>query len=188
MMSEQNLIVYKFQSLYHILNELSSILNFKLVKIENENTLNDYIKNFKNYVIVTKNNNLNIHNIVLINNLPLNVFSLIEKINISFLKNQFNNQSQAKINDYVLDLNSREIIFNNKKLKLTEKEVNTIIYLSKNNEPVNVYDLQKNVWKYQTDIETHTVETHIYRLRKKIFKAFNDNKFIKSIKNVYKIN
>ena len=79
----------------------------------------------------------------MINNLPLNVFSLIEKINISFLKNQFNNQSQAKINDYVLDLNSREIIFNNKKLKLTEKEVNTIIYLSKNNEPVNVYDLQK---------------------------------------------
>ena len=105
MMSEQNLIVYKFQSLYHILNELSSILNFKLVKIENENTLNDYIKNFKNYVIVTKNNNLNIHNIVLINNLPLNVFSLIEKINISFLKNQFNNQSQDKINEYVLDLN-----------------------------------------------------------------------------------
>jgi DNA-binding response OmpR family regulator len=76
---------------------------------------------------------------------------------------------------------------NSKKLKLTEKEINIIIYLIKKNEPVNINELQKNVWSYQPDIETHTVETHIYRLRKKIFTAFNNNEFIVSKKNGYQI-
>ena len=66
---------------------------------------------------------------------------------------------------------------NNNKLRLTEKEINTIIYLSKSNKPVSINKLQQNVWSYQSEIETHTVETHIYRLRKKILKIFNDNNF-----------
>ena len=74
------------------------------------------------------------------------------------------------------------------KLKLTEKEINTIIFLSKSNKPVSVDELQKKVWSYQSDIETHTVETHIYRLRKKILNAFGDNEFIISKKNGYQIN
>jgi DNA-binding response OmpR family regulator len=73
------------------------------------------------------------------------------------------------------------------KLKLTEKEINTIIYLSNSNEPVSIEELQKMVWSYQSDIETHTVETHIYRLRKKILNTFNDNEFIVSKKNGYQI-
>ena len=76
---------------------------------------------------------------------------------------------------------------NNIKLKLTEKEINTIIYLSKSAKPVSVTELEKKVWSYQSDIETHTVETHIYRLRKKIFNAFGDNQFILSEKNGYYI-
>ena len=187
-MNDQNLIVYKFQSLYHVLKELSPYFNFKIVKIENEKTLNIQVSDLKNYVIVTKNKNLNFSSLILVNNLPINIFWLIEKINISFLKNQFNNQSQVKVNDYIIDLNSREIISDNKKLKLTEKEVNTIIHLSKNTEPVSVNELQKKVWSYQSDIETHTVETHVYRLRKKIFNIFNDNQFIVSKKNGYQIN
>ena len=75
----------------------------------------------------------------------------------------------------------------NKKLKLTEKEINTITYLSKSEKPVSVDELQEKVWSYQSDIETHTVETHIYRLRKKILNTFNDNNFITSEKNGYKI-
>ena len=70
---------------------------------------------------------------------------------------------------------------------MTEKEINTILYLSNSTEPVSINDLQKKVWSYQLDIETHTVETHIYRLRKKILKAFNDNLFITSEKNGYQI-
>ena len=76
---------------------------------------------------------------------------------------------------------------NNNKLKLTEKEIKTIIYLIKKNESVSINELQKNVWSYQSDIETHTVETHIYRLRKKISTTFNDNEFIVSKKNGYQI-
>ena len=75
----------------------------------------------------------------------------------------------------------------NLKLKLTEKEVNTIVYLSKIKRPVSIDELQTNVWSYQSDIETHTVETHIYRLRKKIFEIFKDKNFIISKKNGYQI-
>ena len=112
---------------------------------------------------------------------------LIEKINIEFLRLQFSNQSEVKINDYTIDLNSREMIAFNKRVKLTEKEINTIIYLSKNGKPVDIDELQKKVWSYKTDIETHTVETHIYRLRKKILNTFDDNKFIISEENGYQI-
>ena len=186
-MSDQNLIIYKFLSLYHILDELSSNLNFKIVKIENENFLNNQVKDLNNYIIITKNKNLNFPNVICIDNLPLNIFKLIEKINISFLKKQFSNQSQIKINNYKINLNSREIILEYKKLKLTEKEVDIIIHLSKNKEPVSVNELQKKVWSYQSDIETHTVETHIYRLRKKISNTFDDSNFIISKKNGYQI-
>ncbi len=79
------------------------------------------------------------------------------------------------------------MLINDNKLKLTEKEINTIIYLSKSKNPVSVDELQKKVWSYQSDIETHTVETHIYRLRKKILKIFNDNKFVISKKSGYQI-
>ena len=87
----------------------------------------------------------------------------------------------------ILDLNSREFLRNNIKIKLTEKEINTIVYLSKSKKPVSINELQEKVWSYQSDIETHTVETHIYRLRKKILKTFNDNEFIISEKNGYQI-
>ena len=92
-----------------------------------------------------------------------------------------------KVNNYTIDLNSREILNKETRLKLTEKEINTIIYLSKSNKPVSIDELQDKVWSYQSDIETHTVETHIYRLRKKILNTFNDNEFIISKKNGYKI-
>ena len=75
----------------------------------------------------------------------------------------------------------------NIKLKLTEKEINTSTYLSKSEKPVGVDELQEKVWSYQSDIETHTVETHIYRLRKKILNTFNDKDFINSKKNGYQI-
>ena len=70
---------------------------------------------------------------------------------------------------------------------MTEKEINTIIFLSRSNEPVSIDELQEKVWSYQSNIETHTVETHIYRLRKKILNSFKDNEFIISKKNGYQI-
>ena len=186
-MSNQNLIIYKYNCLYHILEELDLELNFKIFRIESENLLKDKIKSLGNYLILTDKNISSFNNQFILHEVPINISKIVEKINIEFLKLQFNNQSQIKIKDYIIDINSRQILFNNTKLKLTEKEINTITYLSKSNKPVSIDELQENVWSYQSDIETHTVETHIYRLRKKIFNSFNDNKFIVSKKNGYQI-
>ena len=186
-MSTQNLIIYKFISLYDILEELSSDLNFNISLIEDENYLNQEIKNYNNYLVVSKKRYPNINNQFVLENKPIQIFKLIEKINIKFLKIKFNNQSQVKVKKYTIDLNSREMLIQDVKLKLTEKEINTITYLSNSNKPVGIEELQKMVWSYQSDIETHTVETHIYRLRKKILNTFNDNEFIISKKNGYQI-
>jgi len=187
-MNNQYLIVYKFNVLFQILEELDLDLNFKIIQESNEISLKQKIKNLNNYLIFLNNEDLNVQNKIVFDNFPINIFKLIEKINIEFLKLQFNHQSQVHLGDYTLNLNSREIIKKNNKLKLTEKEINTIIYLSKSDKPVSINELQENVWKYQSDIETHTVETHIYRLRKKILDIFDDNDFIKSKKNGYQIN
>ena len=173
--------------MYHILEELSLDLNFDICFVANENSLNKKVNNLNNFLIISNKKFLDINNQLILENTPINIFKLIEKINIEFLKLQFNNQSQIKIKDYIIDINSRQILFNNTKLKLTEKEINTITYLSKSNKPVSIDELQEQVWSYQSGIETHTVETHIYRLRKKIFNSFNDNKFIVSKKNGYQI-
>ena len=186
-MSAQNLIIYKFTTLYRILEELSLDLNFKISFADSENLLYEKIKCSNDYLIISNKKNLNLNNHVYLDNKPINISKLVEKINIEFLKIHFNNQSHVKINDYTIDLNSREMSINNNKLKLTEKEIKTIINLIKKNESVSINELQKNVWSYQSDIETHTVETHIYRLRKKIFNFFNDNEFIISKKNGYQI-
>ena len=186
-MSIQNLIIYKFKSLYHILEEIGLDLNFNIIFIYSENSLKEQVSNLNNYLVVSKKNHLDINNQFVLDKIPISIFKLIEKINIEFLKIQFNSQSEVKVNNYIIDLNSREILINNKKLKLTEKEINTITYLYKSNKPVNINELQEKVWSYQSDMETHTVETHIYRLRKKILNTFNDNEFIISKKNGYQI-
>ena len=185
-MSTQNLIIYKFNSLYHILEELSLDLNFKIIYADNQNSLNTKVKNLNNYLIISNKKYSEIDQLIL-DNLPINISKLVEKINIEFLKKQFNSQSEVRINNYTVDLNAREMLTNKTKLKLTEKEINTITYLSKSKNPVSINELQEKVWSYQSDIETHTVETHIYRLRKKILNTFNDNEFIISKKNGYKI-
>jgi len=185
--TSQILIIYKFTELYHIFEELSLDLNFTITFVDNEKSLNEKVENFNNYLIISNKKNLNIGNQFVLDNKPINIFKLVEKINIEFLKIQFNSQSEVKVNNYIINLNSREMFADNIKLKLTEKEINTITYLSKSNKPVSVNELQEEVWSYQSDIETHTVETHIYRLRKKIINTFDDNEFIISGKNGYQI-
>ena len=186
-MSIQNLIIYKFISLYHILEELDLDLNFKISFEDNERSLQDKVKNYSNYLIISNKKYLDFDNQFVLEKPPIKIFKLVEKINVEFLRLQFNSQSQVKIKNYTIDLNSREIIINNSKLKLTEKEINTISYLSKSDKPVSIDELQERVWGYQSGIETHTVETHIYRLRKKILNTFDDNELIVSKKDGYKV-
>ena len=186
-MNSQHLIIYKYKILYLILEEICLDLNFKVFFVDNKNSLNDKIKNSKSYLIVSDKKYLNINNLLILNNVPINIFKLVEKINTELLKIQFNSQAEIKIKNYSINLNSREMFLENVKLKLTEKEINTIIYLIKLDKPVSIDELQEKVWDYQSDTETHTVETHIYRLRKKILNTFNDNEFINSQKDGYQI-
>jgi len=183
----QNLIIYKFNALYHILDELDLDINFKISFANTKDSLKDKVINHYNSLIITNSKFADIGYHFVLENTPINISKLMEKVNIEFLKLQFKNQSQVKVNNYNINLNSREMIINDNKLKLTEKEINTIIYLSKSKKPVSIEELQAKVWSYQSDIETHTVETHIYRLRKKISNIFNDKDFIISKKNGYQI-
>ena len=98
-MISQNLIIYKFASLYHILNEIGLDLNFKINCAENKNSLNDILKNDISFLVVSNKKHIDISNHFVLENLPINIFKLIEKINIEFLKLQFNNKSQIKVND-----------------------------------------------------------------------------------------
>ena len=183
----QNLVIYKCNLLYDIFKEISSVFNFKIDFIDDENKLNDKLKVHKNCLILSRKRYFDIKNFIVLYDLPINIFKLIEKINIEFLKLQYSKQSKIKLNDYIVDLNSREISSKTKKVKLTEKEIDTIIYLLEANKPIAIDELQKKIWNFQNEVETHTVETHIYRLRKKIFDIFNDNEFIISKKNGYQI-
>ena len=183
----QNVIIYKFNNLFEILNEISQDIGINFIEAHNENNLKNIIQNSSHYLILTQQNISNLDNQLQLTNIPIKISKLIEMINIKLLKNQFSNQSKVKIKNYILNINSREISNNNTLMKLTEKEINTIIYLSKTNKSVSINELEKNVWQYEADMETHTVETHIYRLRKKIYDKFKDKDFIVSKKNGYEI-
>ena len=100
---------------------------------------------------------------------------------------QYDFQSNITIGKYKLDLNSRIISFNRKELKLTEREIQIVLFLRGQKESTNINLLQKEVWGYAEDSETHTVETHVYRLRKKLKKTYDDQNFIKSDKKGYYI-
>ena len=112
---------------------------------------------------------------------------MIEKINIYLSKSNYESKSNILLGSYIIDTNSRVIKKQNLALKLTEREIDLLIYLNNSNVERSNVDLQKNVWKQSGDLETHTVETHIYRLRKKILDTFNDNSFILNNNKGYKI-
>src|SRR6056300_85860 len=148
-MNSQNLIIYKFKLFYHILEEICLDLKFNVFFIDNENSLKDTIKNYQNYLIISDKEYLNINKFLVLNNLPINIFKLLEKINIELIKMQFNSQAEIKIKNYAINLNSREISTGKIKLNLTEKEVSAIIYLSKTKKTVSINELQEKVWGYQ---------------------------------------
>ena len=183
----QNLLIYDFDKLYEILKEIEKEINYKVLKISKED-LSKVVENFgENYLLITNKKKNDIKKQLLLENRPIRLNKLIEKINISFLKLNFNQQSEKKIGKYLIDINSRELKLNKLFLKLTEKECDLIIYLFEAKKPISIKILQSSVWGHQSKLETHTVETHIYRLRKKIFEIFKDENFIVSEKNGYKI-
>ena len=189
----QNVFIINYNSLYEILDEIKENLSFKIIKFENEENFQENIDlNAADYLVISKanhklllNNNINNQNLLEFNDLPLSLKKLLELINIKLIKLKFNQQSKIIIKGYELNLNSKFFSKDGLKLKLTEKEIEIILYLSNKKIKHNVADLQKNIWGYSANMETHTVETHIYRLRKKISDLFKDEKFILSHKNGY---
>ena len=207
-MFKYNIIVTEFNLLYQILFEINDYLKFNLSKtnlkdinkidISNSIILSKFI--YKDELI--KEKKINSDQIIFfltsnesIKNIndykyiikPFNIDNFLEKINVQLLKKKFNDQSFIKISTYTLDLNSRIISNNKDSLKLTEKEISIILFLNKNKTPQKVSVLQNEVWGYVSELETHTVETHIYRLRKKINDQFNDDSFILSQDDGYLI-
>ena len=112
---------------------------------------------------------------------------LIDILNIAFLKKKIEFKKNIKIGKFVINYNSRKLYKDDNFINLTEKETTIINFLKDSAKPVTIYDLQKKVWGYNSELETHTVETHVYRLRKKIFDNFKEKDFIKSYKNGYLI-
>ena len=181
-MNNQTLVIYDFNILYEILSELENYINFNLINIKKLSDIN--LKTVDNYLVIS-NKKQNVENQITIDQFPIDINKLVELINIKFLKNKYNQQSEIDLGTYKLNLNSRKIFNSEKSLNLTEREANIIIFLNNSRKPVKVGKLQTEVWSHNSKLETHTVETHIYRLRKKIFNIFEDNNFIKSSKSGY---
>ena len=187
-MNYKKIIIYQYEILFNILSEIAEFFDLNLTKVDEKN-LKELNKNINNdTLIISKKKIDDFKNQLQIDKLPIKIDKLIEQINLKFLKDTFHLQSDIPIGSYRLNLNSRKISKNNKTIDLTEREINLIIFLNKTSSPVKIDKLQKEVWGYGSQLETHTVETHIYRLRKKIKEEFGDKNFIKSLKEGYLIN
>ena len=186
-MNNQKLIIYDFPELFKVFDELKDYLNFEIISTTKEEFSKIQLNIINSYLVVSKNEIPNIKNQFIFNEYPVTITKLIENLNINFLKQKFSEQSEIHIGDYKINMNSKEIKFKNNKFKLTEKEMNIIIFLSTSKTPKTINELQSQVWGHHIQLETHTVETHIYRLRKKILKVFDDNNFIIRLKSGYHI-
>ena len=188
-MTQSKVIILNLKGLYNVLLELKEFFKFELFYLEKEVDLSEQNK-AKNCLVISNKkilSNIDNKNIIILGELPIKILDLIEKININLLKLKYSYQSNFQIKEYKLDLNSRVISFEKKDLRLTEREIEIILFLNSKDKPQSIDVLQKEVWGYSENLETHTVETHVYRLRKKINETFDDSNFLVSSKDGYKI-
>ena len=183
-MSNQNLIIYDFENLFNILDEIKDRFSYKIINAKSDLDTQIF-DNSSDYLIITQNQTPNMPNQLILDNFPLKIEKILEMINVNFLKKKFSRQSDIQIGDFKINMNSRILSDENKELSLTEKEAEIIMFLKNSEVPVNINQLQENVWGYKNKLETHTVETHIYRLRKKIKETFDNDSFITSVKSGY---
>ena len=147
--------------------------------LQNEPTI--LFLNHKDYI---KKNNLKLLNLHVSLELPIEVLSFKEILNILITKYNFFKKSKIIIKDYEIDSNERSITKQNVKVKLTEKELELILKLNSNN-GLNKSYLLKSIWKHSFDLDTHAFETHLHRLRKKVNKYFKDKNFIMEKNSLY---
>ena len=176
-MSTKTLFILESIKLFEILNEIKSYLNFKIQYVDRKSINEINLNSSDDYLIVSLESYNQYSNYINIDKLPRKINELIQMINLNFIKNQFVEKSNYKLGKYNLNLNSRVISFKNINLDLTEREIEMLLFINYNNK-ASLKMIQKNVWKHLLDLETHTVETHIYRLRKKIKDNFEDKNFL----------
>tara|TARA_Y100001970_G_C14236191_1_gene861938 strand:+ start:2193 stop:2789 length:597 start_codon:yes stop_codon:yes gene_type:complete len=198
-MSKQIVNFVELDELYNILLENKNDLSFDLKcyssnkDLLDEIEINSNLTNDSTFIVSSLNKDLlnkdflNKKNSLIIKNFPIEFNKLVNTINVQLIKQRYDFQSKLNIKDYILNLNSRIITKKEQELKLTEREIDIIMFLSNKKKPQKIEVLQNEIWKYSSNLETHTVETHVYRLRKKIKDTFKDEEFIVSYEDGYKI-
>ena len=184
-MNSQTLVIYDFKILYEILKEIENEIEYNVEEILSDKQLNTE-ESSQNLVLTNKKKGKILNSIEL--NFPLKILKLIEQVNIKFIKLKTKEKASLSLGKYEINLNSRLLKFNSNSVSLTEKEINLIIFLNNSKGYVSINKLQEKVWGYKNEIETHTVETHIHRLRKKILNEFKRDDFILSNKSGYYLN
>ena len=200
-----NIACFCNKNFSNALVELETFLGFNLILCENLNQLknkninavifdNENSKKISSLnikipkIYIQKKNKINIEKTPeVIIKLPLNILQFNQEIINVCKKFEFNNNSLINIKNYILDKNQRILKKNNIFLKITEKEIDFIEILNSSSKPLSRDFILKNIWNYSTDTDTHTVETHIYRLRQKIKDKFEDSNFIKNSKKGYSL-
>jgi len=196
-MVNQKLYIINLSSFYDIISELKEHIGYEILKFDNKEIFFD---KYRSKSISTENSILVVHEKeynFFIENIkddqiikfkpPVNIFLFIENLNIRIIQKKYQDQSNVNVNDFFLDMNSRELKKGKSSLKLTERETDMILFLNNSKKPVSVETLEKEIWQHSSELETHTVETHIYRLRKKIKAEFGNDELIKSNKDGYTI-
>ena len=196
-MVNQKLYIINLSNFYDIISELKEHISYEISEFDNKEIFFDKYKSesisIENSILVVNEKeynffvrNMNEDQIIKFKP-PVNIFTFIENLNVRFIQRKYQDQSNVNVKDFFLDINSRELKKGKLSLKLTERETDMILFLNNSNKPVNVETLEKEIWQHSSELETHTVETHIYRLRKKIKAEFGNDDLIKSNKNGYTI-
>ena len=211
-MDNSTISIFGSKTFFEIINELNLFKEFKFTyyndlelcikEAENQNAVVlafcssenlsflDKIKNSLPIILISK---IDIKNKIFFNDLkeqlkmPFTIMEFQKKITSINAKSKFKKNSLIQLNNYMIDKNERKIKKGGLELQLSEKEINFLILFASTTKPISKDLVLKNVWNYSDKSETHTVETHIQRLRKKIFEKFGDKKFIKHKKNGYYI-
>ncbi len=207
-MHKLNILIYGPESFFSTLNELKNYLKFNL--IYNKNDLSEIKKNLHGLIcherflqnnkleniynssdcfkiLATNKKKIELKNFDNILNLPTSIKEINDLVDKSDAKNQFNKNSSIIIKSYFLDKNEKKLKKDNKFIMLTEKEIRLLEILLKKDKAISKESILSLVWNYSLESDTHTVETHIYRLRKKISDKFSDENFILNNKEGYYI-
>jgi len=210
---KNNLLIFGTKNFNNSLNEIKEYLNFSLVFYNKQSFLESSIKSINCVLLYSEMSNdadtlslinklknkpllllkkQNFNRIINFNcndtvTLPLNLLEISNRINNLITAQKFNQNSFLKIKEYIVDKNERKLKKENLSINITEREIELIELLFSEKKPLSKKNILKKVWKYADDADTHTIETHVYRLRKKILDQFKDENFIINLKDGYSI-